>query len=330
MPTCTHCGETEPSGERVYCPSCGAELPSDGGTKQTPPHSSSDPSEVDHGREEQDESVRDRNSPQTETQQQSTQTSSNPATAQTENKREEQLQSQSKEKQSISSQKDRSTDSLLGGQSRQTAEPEVNGIAWWFGWHPLITVGIVGILFVIIGVVIGIGLEGVFVLFVLGTMIGTGVWYWGVKEINDKYTGTREAFFGRSAKRAENRLGIDKSEIIGTFDFRSHHGGSPFLVKPSKFYRSDHLIFSDVSVSVDKDSVYNMKERTSSSTGTTKNVYYDNIETITTNDEGHQTYLKIVTSRGENLRAATVDQSVAEEAQGTLRSKMREVKRNRR
>jgi hypothetical protein len=209
------------------------------------------------------------------------------------------------------------------------SEPTVNDLAWSIGWHPLLTVGGFGIVFLILGVVAKLEVGAIGAVTLLGLGIGTGVWYLGVTKINDNYRGFRDAFYARSANRAENRLGIDKGEVIDTFDFRSHGGSSPILVEPSRLYRADHMVLSDVSVSVDKDSEYDMKDRDTNSTGTTKNIYYDNIESITTNDESHRTYLRIVTSRGENLQAATVDQRVAEQAQGRLRSKMREVRRAR-
>ncbi|MFC7058533.1 zinc ribbon domain-containing protein [Halovenus salina] len=221
--------------------------------------------------------------------------------------------------------------SLLGTSGQAPSEPDVNDILWKIGWSPIKTIVGFGVLFVILAVGMEMEGNGIGGMTVVGLVIGSVVWYFGVREVNEHYAAFRDAFFASSANRAESRLGIDRTEVIDAFNFRSHSGSSPFLVEPSKNYLADHMVLSDVSVSVDLDSEYNMKGRDEKNTGTTINIYYDNIETITTNDELGVTNLRIVTSRGENISGlGTVDQRVAEEAQARLRSKMRDERRARR
>lgn len=373
MVTCSNCGESAPSGDRIYCPSCGAELPAaepttsgrsttettESDQSRSPAPSGSQPdatsSRQHSGRDGPGRTQRNRTQSGTETTNtasttdatartgrssqpnQSPQQSPERPPQQSGSEHRSQRSGESQSRQSTTRAQDTangqranpSNGTLLGGSSRRTSEPAVNELAWAIGWRPFPTIGAVAVVFLALALLAELSAGGIVAVTLVGAGLGAGIWYWGVKEINDNYSGFRSAFFGSSAKRAESRLGIDESEVIDTFDFRSHTGNSPPLVEPSKHYRADHMVLSDVSVSVDKDSMYNMKERDTKSTGTTKNIYYDNIESITTNDEGHRTYLRIVTSRGENLQAATVDQRVAEQAQGRLRSKMRDVRRAR-
>lgn len=387
MVTCSNCHTTVASTDRIYCPSCGAELPNQTGQPSSVSsgrHSNKNRNTQSKNSVDCEPSNSSQNSEETTSQsgEQTTQEQTVPPSQRTsgqasesggyadhssrtganpdqlpqserhsgkasspENRPERHSSNQiegfsrtdgqqtqtadqpnSDRRQSDSSRRSGDNSPLVSAISRNTSVPDVNTVAWWIGWHPLAIISI----FTLIPLALLVTLEiDTFELAVLGPLIGMVVWYWGVREINTNYKGFRSAFFGCSAKRAEDRLAIDESEVIDTFNFRSHTGSSPPLVEPSEFYRADHLILSDVSVSVDKGSRFDMKDRAAASTGTTKNIYYDNIETITTNDEGNITNLKIVTSSGDDLQAVTVDQNVAEQAQGRLRSEMRDVRRAR-
>lgn len=329
MAICPNCGETAGPG-RSSCPSCGTELPDEGDEPAERQHRDSKPGRESHNRTGGSEPAPSRTgAPGTDSSRPPNRDHEHSNTPEPRQPR--QSQQSGRQSRAGGHRGDAGSGrSLFGTSGKVPTEPDVNDILWTIGWSPVKTILGFGLLFLVLAVGMEMDGNGIGSMTFVGLVIGSVVWYLGVKEVNEHYAAFRDAFFARSANRAESRLGIDRSEVIDAFNFRSHRGGSPFLVEPSNYYLADHMVLSDVSVSVDQNSQYDMENRGADSDGTTKNIYYDNIESITTNDEGALTNLRIVTSRGENLAVNTVDQRVAEEAQGRLRSKMRDVRRARR
>lgn len=89
------------------------------------------------------------------------------------------------------------------------------------------------------------------------------------------------------------------------------------------------MFLSDVSVSVNRGSTYDMKRREKSETGTTTEIYYDNIETIKSDNKGHYTELIIKTSAGDDIEARSSDKGPVESAESDLRNRMRKARRQR-
>lgn len=199
----------------------------------------------------------------------------------------------------------------------------INDLAWKFGWNPIIP-GLIG---AVVGAVVYYQTESPQVSAVLGLVVLVGLWYWGIQEVNNNYQHLRNDFYERSIARSEEKIGLDQSEILDVFNFRSFYGGSPPFIEPVKQYQFDHMALTDVSTSVDIGSLYDMEERSEKNTGTINEIYYDNIENIRTNDEGLNTDIIIKVSAGDPIVTATSDKGEAEQAQRVLRDKMREVRR---
>jgi len=172
----------------------------------------------------------------------------------------------------------------------------------------------------------------VFVLALIGLLVSIGIWYRGVAEVNENYGAFRDWFFSDSAEAAAKKLAISEEEALGTYHFLSPEVevGSPPLIKCPEIYTASHMMLSDVSVSAEKGSLLSMRLRSETQSGTLKEIYYDNIENVNTNDQGGFTTLRIITSAGEDLTFRSFNQQVAEKAQQHLRKKMRDVRRTHR
>ena len=72
-----------------------------------------------------------------------------------------------------------------------------------------------------------------------------------------------------------------------------------------------------------------MVERTQDQRGSQRQVFYDNMEDIKTNDRGNNTQIVILTSAGDDVSFMSGDQREAEKLQRDLKKKLRGVRRQR-
>jgi len=202
----------------------------------------------------------------------------------------------------------------------------VNGAAWWIGWRPKPVI-IGG---AIIGLILGIVADALVPLLFGGLVVGLGVYYWGTTEINNKYVTLRNSFKERARSSAEDKAGLTASDYSESYSLFVRKGRSPPFVKPSQQYGASFAFLTDISLNLDTGNVYDMKSRKETKSGSQREVYYDNMEDVKTNDRGGYTEIILKMSAGDDVSFSSGDQTEAEAVQRDLRNKIREVKREQR
>ncbi len=211
-------------------------------------------------------------------------------------------------------------------------EVNINGIAWWIGWRP----GPVIFGFGLLGLVLAFAFlnstgdpdANVVVVFcLLGLILGSIFYYWGTNEINSKYVPLRNNFVERSRGRAEDKSGLTAADYSLSYSFKAKAGSGPIFVDAYKRYITSYGFLTDVSLDLDLGSTYNMVERTQDQRGSQRQVFYDNMEDIKTNDRGNNTQIVILTSAGDDVSFMSGDQREAEKFQRDLKKKLRGVRR---
>lgn len=221
-------------------------------------------------------------------------------------------------------------------ESKDTSgEVNINGIAWWIGWRP----GRVILGFSLFGLALAFAFlestgdpdaNAVVVFVLMGLIVGSSLYYWGTSEINAKYVPLRDDFVERSRARAEDKSGLTAADYSLSYSFKTKAGSGPVFVDAYKRYITNYAFLTDVSLDLDLGSTYDMVKRTQDQRGSQRQVFYDNMEDVKTNDRGNNTQIVILTSAGDDVSFLSGDQREAEKLQRDLKKKLRGVRRQRR
>lgn len=212
-----------------------------------------------------------------------------------------------------------------------TSEDEtINGVAWWVGWRPIQVIIGSTVVFSLIGLAVELTFEQILIISLAGLTIGFAIFYWGTTEINNNYVTLRNNFFERARARAEDKAGLTAADYSADYALKIGFGGSPPFVNPTERFRANYGFLTDVSLDLDLESEYSLKERGEIKTGRQRQVFYDNMEDVKVNDRGATTEIIIKTSAGDPVSFSAGDKKSAEKLMRDLRRILRENRRQRR
>lgn len=196
---------------------------------------------------------------------------------------------------------------------------DVNNIRWKIGWSPWSV--IIGI--TVVFTLIGAGVEEVGAFFVLGILAGVITWYWGVREINDKYRPFVKKFIGESERNAKRGIDVEDANL---YNLTYNSGSSPLLVEPSDTYYNTTIVVTETSINLNKGAEYDMKSRSGVGGGTNKEIYYDQVTGVQSHQDGAFTELEIKTSGGGSTRISSSATDTVDEVVSQVRQRVREIK----
>lgn len=200
-------------------------------------------------------------------------------------------------------------------------EQDISGIRWKIGWNPALA--IIGT--TVILAIVGVAIDAIVPFIAIGLLAGIAVWYWGVGEINSKYSPIKERFYDETARAAARGIDMDNAD---SFSLNFAVGDSPPLIEAAPKYKSTAILVSDTSFNVNQGAVLDMKQRSKAEGGTNKEFFYDQVSSVETHQSGGATYLEVRTSDGNSVELGpSVQESVAE-AEAAIRKQMRETKRS--
>ncbi|MHC3438627.1 hypothetical protein ACYJ1Y_11135 [Natrialbaceae archaeon A-gly3] len=196
---------------------------------------------------------------------------------------------------------------------------DVNNLRWRIGWSPWLVVIGVTVLFSIVGA----AAEEIGAFFILGLLAGMIVWYWGVREINEKYHDFVQKFVGEAERNARRMVEIDDANL---YNLTYGSGNSPPLVKASDTYTNTTIVVMPNSININEGAEYDMEVRDTTTGGTNDEIYYDQVTNVRSHQNGVYTVLEISTSGGDAIEITsndtdTVDEVVSEVREGIRRSK---------
>lgn len=202
-----------------------------------------------------------------------------------------------------------------------TAEPSVNGLAWWFGWHPAKTV--LGL--TVAGVVVGTFVDALVLSSVVGPLAGLTVWYWGVREVNGNYEAYEDWFTAKSERAAERGVLIDDGT---SHSLTSFYGESPLLIEPLDTFCVTVFTMADTSVNVNEGAEYDMRSLDGVDGGKDRELFYDQISAVESRREsGGRSRLDVRLPGSEDLVVDSNDTETVEAIVTQLRRRVREAKR---
>ncbi|APW97333.1 hypothetical protein CHINAEXTREME_05900 [Halobiforma lacisalsi AJ5] len=196
---------------------------------------------------------------------------------------------------------------------------DVNNIRWKIGWSPWSVIIGVTVVFTLIGA----GVEEVGAFFVLGILAGVITWYWGVREINDKYRPFVKKFIGESERNAKRGIDVEDANL---YNLTYNSGSSPLLVEPSDTYYNTTIVVTETSINLNKGAEYDMKSRSGVGGGTNKEIYYDQVTGVQSHQDGAFTELEIKTSGGGSTRISSSATDTVDEVVSEVRQRVREIK----
>ncbi|SER37667.1 hypothetical protein [Natrinema salaciae] len=196
---------------------------------------------------------------------------------------------------------------------------DVNNLRWKIGWSPwLVTIGvtvaftIIGAMIDAIGPFVGLGLLG-----------GIAIWYWGVREINNKYQSFVQTFIGESERNARRGIEVDSADL---YNLTYNSGNSPPLVRAADTYFNTTIVVTDTSVNLNKGAKYDMEARAGAGGGTNEEIYYDQVTGVRSHQSGAFTELEIQTSDGESTEISSIATDTVDDVVAEVRQRVREIK----
>lgn len=196
---------------------------------------------------------------------------------------------------------------------------QINNLQWNLGWYPQLTIPGVAIFAGILGAFVGLIVE----LLVFGLFAGLILWYWGVTEINSKSQEVIDQFYTETERSAA--IGLDMNDA-NVYSLNYSGEDSYPLIKPSKTYESTAILVGNTSVNINMGAKLYLPKRETSSGGTNKEFYFDQITGIESHEGGGATYLEITTADGRTTELGPADQDAVNEALADMRRKTREAK----
>ncbi|WP_435552968.1 hypothetical protein [Natrinema sp. CGMCC1.2065] len=196
---------------------------------------------------------------------------------------------------------------------------DINNLRWRAGWSPWRVIIGVTVVFTIVGA----AMEAIGPFIALGLIGGIVVWYWGVREINNKYEPLIQKFIGESERNARRGIEVDSAEL---YNLTYNSGNSPPLVSPSDTYHNTTIVITDTSINLNKGARYNMETRSGSGGGTNEEIYYDQVTGVRSHQDGTFTELEIQTAGGESTRISSIATDTVDEVVSEVRQRVREIK----
>ncbi|MFC4540384.1 hypothetical protein ACFO5R_00340 [Halosolutus amylolyticus] len=196
---------------------------------------------------------------------------------------------------------------------------DVNNLRWKIGWSPWLVLIGVTVVFTLIGAMIDAA--GPFV--GLGLFGGIVIWYWGVREINNKYQPFVQKFIGESERNARRGIEVDSAKL---YNLTYNSGNSPPLVSPSDTYYITTIVVTDTSINLNKGAEYDMEARSGVGGGTNKEIYYDQVTGVRSHQDGTFTELEIQTAGGKSTRISSIATDTVDEVVSEVRQRVREIK----
>lgn len=196
---------------------------------------------------------------------------------------------------------------------------DINNLRWRVGWSPWRVIIGVTVAFAIIGA----AMEAIGPFIALGLLGGIVVWYWGVREINNKYEPLIQKFIGESERNARRGIEVDSAEL---YNLTYNSGSSPPLVSPAETYHNTTIVITDTSINLNKGAKYDMEARSGAGGGTNEEIYYDQVTGVRSHQDGTFTELEIQTSGGDSTRISSIATDTVDEVVSEVRQRVREIK----
>lgn len=204
-----------------------------------------------------------------------------------------------------------------------SAEEDVNGFAWWFGWHPGPTIIGVMVFVSVIGFMAVDGAGQIIGVAVLGLIVGFVVHFWGTREVNANYKDLLIEFESKAERTAARGIEVSGAE---THSLTWGSGKSPMLVNAFPTYRTSTLVVTGTSVNINEGAKFDMVGREGAGGGTNRELFYDQITAVDSHQDGMFSKLKINTSGGESIDVGSGATETVDAAISAVRKKLREVK----
>lgn len=200
-------------------------------------------------------------------------------------------------------------------QSFDEARDDVTEALWWAGWRPKIAI-LAG---VIAGTVLGVAIDAIALLAMLGLCGGVAWWYVGTRHINEHYEGIQKAYFNDAERHSRNILSV-QGEDVELFTLR-HKGGSTPLVKAAKVYKPTTLGVGDTSVTFYDDTALDMMNLNVRFDTNTQEIFYDQVSGVQYNEP----FLEVKNSANETMDFRSSRKP--DDAMNLLQNRVRNYKR---
>lgn len=208
---------------------------------------------------------------------------------------------------------------MSGPQTKPVSD--INDTRWSIGWNPLLAI----VPATVIGAALGWQADELVALTAIGLIAGVAVWYWGVTEVNSKYSPLLETFRESTRNRVANETsGVN---IDSMYSFVTFAGNSPPLIEPAPSYYAAHIISGDTSVVINEQFRYDMEDRATYRGGEQAELFYDQISNVRSENYKNSATLEISLSSGQVKQLPSNDPQRVEAVKSELQQKMRAVRR---
>jgi hypothetical protein len=171
------------------------------------------------------------------------------------------------------------------------ARDDVTEALWWAGWRPKIAI-LAGL---IAGTFVGVAVDAIALLVMLGLCGGVAWWYTGTRHINDHYEEVLKAYFNDAERHSRDILSV-QGEDVELFTLRHKHGSMP-LVKAAKVYEPTTLGVGDTSVTFYDDTALDMVNLDVRFDTNTQEIFYDQVAGV----QYTEPFLEVKNSANETM-----------------------------